>query len=493
MGRAAQVQRGPPGRLGGGRGDVLVGRAAPLRLAAGPAALRSVALAALAGPARQLRDPLDHELLVADAQHARQLDRRLVLDRDVLDVGDDGRGLVQGGRPARRVLQVVPGDDVPQRELEQRRTGLHQAGHGRVALGQAQVAGVHAAGGDGDRGLRGELLVVLEGPQGGLLARRVAVEGEDHLGSGVVHQQPAQDLDVVPAEGGAAGRDRGGDPGHVAGHHVRVALDDHGPGGLRDLLLRQVDAVQHLGLLVDRGLGGVQVLRAVVVVAQLARAEADHLAADVADRPHQPAAEAVDRFAAAAVLGEPGGDQLLVAEALAAQEAGQVVPPGRAVAHAEVRGRGLVEAALRQELAADLRLGAAQLVNVELGGGLVRLDQPDAVAAAAGAGGVAALLVPQGDAGQAGQALDRLREGEVVDLHDEVEGVPARLAAEAVVEPLAGADLEGRGLLVVEGAQALEVAAARVAQLEVLGDHGVDRDRVPYRLHVVVVDPSCHP
>ena len=35
-------------------------------------------------------------------------------------------------------------------------------------------------------------------------------------------------------------------------------------------------------------------------------------------------------------------------------------------------------------------------------------------------------------------------------------------------------------------------AAARVAQLEVLGHDGVDRDRVPYRLHVVFVDPACH-
>ncbi len=170
-----------------------------------------------------------------------------------------------------------------------------------------------------------------------------------------------------------------------------------------------------------------------------------------------------------------------------------MVPAGRAVPDAEVLGGGLVEAALREELAADLRLGAAQLLDVELGGRLVRLDEPDALAAAAGAGGVAALLVPQGDAGLPREALDRFRERQVVDLHDEVEGVPARLAAEAVVETLAGADLEGRGLLVVEGAEALEVAAARVAQLEVVGDHGVDRDRVPYRLHVVIVDPSCHP
>ena len=88
--------------------------------------------------------------------------------------------------------------------------------------------------------------------------------------------------------------------------------------------------------------------------------------------------------------------------------------------------------------------------------------------------------------------LSALGEGEVVDLHDEVDGVAAILAAEAVVEPLGRADVEGRGLLVVEGAQALEVAATGVAELEILGHDGVDRDRVPNRLHVVVVDPSGH-
>ncbi len=295
---------------------------------------------------------------------------------------------------------------------------------------------------------------------------------------------------MVVAEGGAAGGDGGGDPGEVAGHDVGVALDDDGAAGLGDVLLGQVDAVQHLGLLVDRGLGGVQVLGAVVVVAQLAGTEADDVARGVADRPHEPAAEAVDG-AAPPVLGEAGGDQFLVAEPLAAQVAGEVVPAGRAVADPEVGGGVLVEAALGEERPADLGLGALQGTDVELGGGLVGLDQPDAFAALVG-GVVAALLVAQGDARLGGEALDRLREGEVVDLHHEGDRVAALLAAEAVEQALGGADLEGGGLLVVEGAEALEIAAARVAQLEVLGHDGVDRDGVPYRLHVVVVDPASH-
>ncbi len=103
---------------------------------------------------------------------------------------------------------------------------------------------------------------------------------------------------------------------------------------------------------------------------QLARAEADDLAADVADRPHQPPAEAVDG-APAALLGEAGEEQLLVGEALAAQVAGEVVPALGAVADAEVRGGGLVETALGEELAARVGLGAdVELLHVVLRGDL---------------------------------------------------------------------------------------------------------------------------
>lgn len=248
---------------------------------------------------------------------------------------------------------------------------------------------------------------------------------------------------MVAAERRAAGRDGGGDPGQVAGHDVGVALDDDRPAALGDVLLGEVDAVQDLGLPVDRGVGRVQVLRAVVRLVQLAGAEADDLAADVADRPHETAAEAVDG-AAAALLGEAGEDQFLVGEALAAQMAGEVVPALGAVADSEVGGGGLVEAALGEEGAARVGLGAGvELLGVEPRGGLVRLDQTDALAALVG-GVVPALLVAQGDAGLGGEALDRLGEGEVVDLHHERDGVAALLAAEAVEEALAGADLERR-------------------------------------------------
>ncbi len=89
-------------------------------------------------------------------------------------------------------------------------------------------------------------------------------------------------------------------PGEVAGHDVGVALDDDGSMLAGDLALGEVGAVEQLALLVDRRLGRVEVLGLDgVVVEQAAGAESDDLAADVAQRPQQPAMEAVDERTAA--------------------------------------------------------------------------------------------------------------------------------------------------------------------------------------------------
>src|SRR5262249_59146042 len=90
------------------------------------------------------------------------------------------------------------------------------------------------------------------------------------------------------------------------------------------------------------------------------------------------------------------------------------------------------------------------------------------------AGAVAARLVPGLDAGGGREPLDRLGEREVVDLLHELDDVPAVRAGEAVPQATGGSDVEGRRLLVVEGAQALERAAAGVTELEVLADDLVD-------------------
>ena len=138
-----------------------------------------------------------------------------------------------------------------------------------------------------------------------------------------------------------------------------VAFDDDHAAGVAagDVALGQVETVEHLRLLVDGRLGGVQVLRALVVVVQLARAEADRLTGDVADRPHQASAEAVVHAASLVRGDQPGRGQLLAREALGTEGLEHRVPALWGVADPEVRGGSRIEPALAEEAARGLGLG----------------------------------------------------------------------------------------------------------------------------------------
>ena len=198
----------------------------------------------------------------------------------VADARDQLGRLAQRVDPAVGAVEVVAADHVAEHEPVERGPPGDELADRGVALLEPQVARVEAVGLHRDVGLADELLVAAERPQRGLLAGLVAVEGEDDLAAEllVVVQQPAQHPAVVLAEGGAAGRDRGGDAGEVAGHHVGVALDDDRLRRAGDVAAGEVDAVEHVALLVDRGLGGVEVLRLdPVVVEDPAGAEPDRL------------------------------------------------------------------------------------------------------------------------------------------------------------------------------------------------------------------------
>ena len=135
----------------------------------------------------------------------------------------------------------------------------------------------------------------------------------------------------------------------MTGHDVGVALDDDRLLVLRDLSTSQVDAVEHVGLLVDRRFRGVQVLGAVVVIGELARPETDDVSAEIAYRPHEPAAKPVVH-ATVALTDQSPGQQFFIGEPLTAQEAGQSVPGLRSEADTEVLGAAGVEPARFQEL-----------------------------------------------------------------------------------------------------------------------------------------------
>src|SRR5438067_61955 len=105
-------------------------------------------------------------------------------------------------------------------------------------------------------------------------------------------------------------------------------------------------------------------------------------------------------------------------------------------------------------------------------------------------GGPALLLGVLGlelDSGVARQLLDRLAERLPLDLHDELDRVAARAAAEAMEHALVGIDAEAGRLLAVERAQPLEVSP-RLLELDTTADDLRDVHAVAELLQLVVAD-----
>ena len=99
--------------------------------------------------------------------------------------------------------------------------------------------------------------------------------------------------------------------------------------------------------------------------------------------------------------------------------------------------------------------------------------------------------IPGGPAGVKGISLFVVPK--VVVLHHESDDVAAFPATEAGKEAQGGVDVERRGLLVVEGAEPLEPAAAGAAQLDALPDDVGDRGALAHLDHVFVADAPGHP
>ena len=239
-------------------------------------------------------------------------------------------------------------------------------------------------------------------------------------------------------------------------HDVRVAFHNDDLFGLGHIAFCQVNAVEHLGFLIQLRFGGVQVFGALVVIEEAAGTEADGLTGDGADRPDDATAEAVVQ--AAVALGEHAGRlQLLVGEALGAQVLEQVVPAAGCVADTELAGCGGVKAAGAEEALCLLRISTVEVAFKELGGNLVCIEQAAAHTRLVAVAGLTTLIV-QGVADTGGKTLHRLNKAGVFHRHDEGVHVTGFTATEAVVRADLRAHIEGGRALVMERAQPLEGA-----------------------------------
>ena len=141
--------------------------------------------------------------------------------------------------------------------------------------------------------------------------------------------------------------------------HVHVALDDDGAACLPDGVAPLVQAVEFLALVEDRRLRRVQVLR--FARAHDPRAEADDLAARIANREHDPATKPVVPLA---FVGDDEARFRKTRVVVVIEGGAQRLPRIRREAEREARGGLSGQAASLQVF--DRRLAGLQLLAVEL-------------------------------------------------------------------------------------------------------------------------------
>jgi hypothetical protein len=179
------------------------------------------------------------------------------------------------------------------------------------------------------------------------------------------------------------------------------------------------------------------------------------------DREHQPAPEPVIGRAAIVGLDQQTGGNGLVQQPLLLENLGLVVARIGGIADLEaLQGLGR-QPAFGDIVPRALPRSRAECQAVHLHRLLHHLDQPGQPVLAFGRLRVVALFRHR-DPGIAGQYLDRLDERDILDLLDEGDRIALRLAAEAVIEPLAVIDMERRRLFLMERARCPEISLGGV-------------------------------
>ena len=229
----------------------------------------------------------------------------------------------------------------------------------------------------------------------------------------------------------------------------------------------------------ELALGRVDVLAAQrVVLAQLARLEADDPAARVGEREHQPLREVV----VPARVRQPGGAQLVGREALLPRLRGERRPPARGRAGTRGRSPRRARGSRGTRAPAHRRPSPRGGARRTLPPGRARRAAARAACRASSSRGEVSSYSSVTRNRSASHST-RLGEVEVLRLAHERDHVAALAAAEAVVELVDRVDREARRPLLVERAAA-RVAGAGAAERRAAGDdldHVGRGDRLPHR------------
>ena len=181
-------------------------------------------------------------------------------------------------------------------ELKHGDAVCHQIAHRGIALFQAQITRVHAVWGHGNKRLSGKFLLAVKGTHRGLLPRLITVKGVDELAVeiGIIQHESAQHLQVLPTKGRTARSHGSLNACRVHGHHIRIAFHHHGLVAFCDIALGQIQTKEHLGLVIQHGLGRIHVLAQLVIIKELARTKANDVAGKILNGPQQPAVKTVN-------------------------------------------------------------------------------------------------------------------------------------------------------------------------------------------------------
>ena len=280
---------------------------------------------------------------------------------------------------------------------------------------------------------------------GGALARLVAVETQHRL----IDDSPERPQLVLP-EGGAERCHGVRETRLGEGDHVHIAFDDHDllrpPGGVS----RLGEAVEHLALPEQRGLGRVEVFR--LRISERAPAERYRKPPPVGDREHDAVAQRGDRRSRTfAEAQQPGLHQGFGFEAAALQRMHQRRRIGGCIAQPEAGDSGVVEPAAAQIVHRLPACGQAQLALIER---RRRLDSLQQATAPAGLRRRLGVLARHFQPGRLGELLDGFRKGKPFQAHQEADDIAVLAAGKAMEKALVRYDGKGRRALLLEGREA---------------------------------------